>query len=53
MVEFTCPGLLGTYSAFQKHYEKPILKGRQVGASKMLIEDSDMRMEEVSNLSST
>jgi SNF2 family DNA or RNA helicase len=47
-VDFTCPGLLGSYKQFNKHYEKPILKSREVGASPALIENGKMKAEEVS-----
>lgn len=33
MVDFACPGVLGKYSAFAKHYEKPILKSRTPNCS--------------------
>ena len=33
MVSFCNPGVLGTPSQFRKHYELPILAGREPGAS--------------------
>lgn len=47
MVEFTCPSILGKYSAFNKRFEKAILKGRSVGCSKEAMEEGQMRAEEV------
>ena len=46
-VNFACPGLLGTYPAFVKHYEKPIVKSRHVGCSEEALEDGRMRADEV------
>ena len=47
MVDFTCPGLLGKYSAFNKRYEKPILKARSVGCAPEALAEGQMRAEEV------
>lgn len=33
MVQFTNPGVLGTAAQFRKHYERPILRGREPDAS--------------------
>jgi hypothetical protein len=49
-VDFTCPGLLGKYTAFAKQYEKPIVRAREVGVSKAVIEEGQMRAEEVSRI---
>ena len=46
-VDFTCPGLLGTYNQFAKHYEKPIMKSRTPGCPATALEDGRMRAEEV------
>jgi DNA repair and recombination protein RAD54B len=47
-VDFCCPGLLGTYKQFFKHYEKPITRSREVGASTETVENGRMKAEEVS-----
>ncbi|KAH7639033.1 dna repair and recombination protein rad54-like protein [Dermatophagoides farinae] len=33
LVQFVCPGLLGTSAEFRRHYENPILKGRDADAT--------------------
>ncbi|OTF71738.1 DNA repair and recombination protein RAD54-like protein [Euroglyphus maynei] len=33
LVQFVCPGLLGTSADFRRHYENPILKGRDADAT--------------------
>lgn len=47
-VDFACPGLLGSYKQFNKHYEKPITRSREVGASAETVENGKMKAEEVS-----
>nr|XP_018267086.1 uncharacterized protein I303_01069 [Kwoniella dejecticola CBS 10117]OBR89244.1 hypothetical protein I303_01069 [Kwoniella dejecticola CBS 10117] len=51
MVNFTCPNLLGRYQAFNKHYEKPIMAGRAVGASKKIVEEGEEKAAELNKLS--
>ncbi|RKF58094.1 DNA repair and recombination protein RAD54B [Erysiphe neolycopersici] len=50
MVDFVNPGLLGTYKAFNKEFEAPIMKSRQPEASKKDIECGISRQEELSLL---
>ena len=47
MVNFACPGILHTYSMFNKRYEKPILKSRTVGCSKEALAEGEIRAKEV------
>lgn len=47
MVDFACPGLLSTYSAFVKQYEKPIVKSRTPGCPKAALETGRERADEV------
>ncbi|WWD09298.1 hypothetical protein V865_007421 [Kwoniella europaea PYCC6329] len=51
MVDFTCPGMLGRYNAFNKQYEKPIMAGRAVGASPKVVELGEERASELHKLS--
>ncbi|WRT64040.1 uncharacterized protein IL334_000967 [Kwoniella shivajii] len=51
MVDFTCPGLLGSYKAFNKNYEKPITAGRAIGANPKVVELGLERSEELTKLS--
>ncbi|WVQ62304.1 uncharacterized protein L199_000443 [Kwoniella botswanensis] len=51
MVDFTCPGMLGRYNAFNKQYEKPIMAGRAVGASSKVVELGEERASELHKLS--
>ncbi|WVR05791.1 hypothetical protein IAU60_002816 [Kwoniella sp. DSM 27419] len=51
MANFTCPGILGKYSAFNKQYEKPIMAGRAVGASAKAVELGEERAMELTRLS--
>ncbi|RKF63310.1 DNA repair and recombination protein RAD54B [Golovinomyces cichoracearum] len=53
MVDFVNPGLLGTYKAFAKEFETPILKSRQPGASRKDIEKGTAQQEELSALTQT
>lgn len=46
-VDFTCPGLLGTYAKFVKHYEKPIMKSRTPGCKGQALQDGRDRADEV------
>jgi len=50
MVDFVNPGLLGTYNAFKKEFEMPIMKSRQPGASGKDVEKGTARGEELSSL---
>ena len=47
MVDFVCPGILGKYSAFNKQYEKPILKARSLGCPPEALKEGKDRGEEV------
>ncbi|ORX34242.1 SNF2 family N-terminal domain-domain-containing protein [Kockovaella imperatae] len=51
MVDFTCPGLLGKYAQFVKHYERPIMKSRSVGCSEKALDEGKERAEELGQLS--
>nr|XP_019049115.1 hypothetical protein I302_02896 [Kwoniella bestiolae CBS 10118]OCF28045.1 hypothetical protein I302_02896 [Kwoniella bestiolae CBS 10118] len=51
MVDFTCPGMLGRYNAFNKQYEKPIMAGRAVGANSKVVELGEERASELHKLS--
>ncbi|WVF70808.1 hypothetical protein IAT40_005602 [Kwoniella sp. CBS 6097] len=51
MANFTCPGILGKYSAFNKQYEKPIMAGRAVGASSKIVQLGEERAAELTKLS--
>ncbi|EIW72633.1 hypothetical protein TREMEDRAFT_36825 [Tremella mesenterica DSM 1558] len=51
MVNFTCPGILGTYPSFNKRYEKKILRSRMPGASKAEVENGMEQAAELSKLS--
>lgn len=50
MVDFINPGLLGTYNAFKKEFETPIVKSRQPAASSRDVEKGTAREEELSSL---
>ena len=50
MVNFCNPGLLGTPSEFHKHYERPILAGREPDASESELELAKDRNAELSEL---
>ena len=47
MVDFVCPNVLGKYSQFNKHYEKPIMKSRMPGCSESALEQGRERADEV------
>ncbi|WVQ71035.1 hypothetical protein IAR50_000560 [Cryptococcus sp. DSM 104548] len=51
MVNFACPGVLGKYTAFAKHYEKPILKSRTMNCSDKDVATGKARAEELAKLS--
>ncbi|KIR56280.1 DNA repair and recombination protein RAD54B [Cryptococcus gattii Ru294] len=51
MVDFACPGVLGKYSAFAKHYEKPILKSRTPNCSTKDVELGRERANDLAKLS--
>ncbi|KIR67725.1 DNA repair and recombination protein RAD54B [Cryptococcus bacillisporus CA1873] len=51
MVDFACPGVLGKYSAFAKHYEKPILKSRTPNCSVKDVELGRERANDLAKLS--
>ena len=44
---FVNPGIFGTYSQFNRQFEKPILKGRAPGASKRDVTEGQERSQEV------
>ena len=50
MVDFVNPGLLGTYNTFKKCYEIPIIKARQPGAGRKVVELGKGRSEALSGL---
>ncbi|KAI9817340.1 MAG: helicase [Phylliscum demangeonii] len=49
-VDFVNPGILGTYNAFKKEFEGPIVRSRQPEASRNMIEDGEAKSEELSTL---
>ncbi|TYJ57577.1 hypothetical protein B9479_001659 [Cryptococcus floricola] len=51
MVNFACPGVLGKYAAFSKHYEKPILKSRTLNCPEKDVATGKARAEELAKLS--
>ncbi|WVN85841.1 uncharacterized protein L203_100993 [Cryptococcus depauperatus CBS 7841] len=51
MVNFACPGVLGKYQAFAKHYEKPILKSRTPGCPAKDVELGRERADDLGKLS--
>lgn len=52
MVDLVNPGLLGSATSFKKEYEIPITRSRQPEALKKVVEDGNMRAEELSQLTS-
>ena len=50
MVNFCNPGLLGTTAEFHKHYEKPILDGREPDATEKQLALAQERNAELSEL---
>jgi DNA repair and recombination protein RAD54B len=52
MVDLINPGVLSKYSRFKKEFETPIVKGRQPGASKEVIEKGEARSAELADLTS-
>jgi DNA repair and recombination protein RAD54B len=50
MVDFVNPGLLDTYASFKKNFEIPIVKARQPGAGKKVIELGKGRSKTLSSL---
>lgn len=53
MVDLVNPGVMGTYTAFKRDFEGPIVKSRQPEASRKEIEKGESRTEELSSLTST
>lgn len=52
MVDFVNPDLLGTFKAFTKEFEVPIVKSRQPSALKKDVEKGEARSEELASLTS-
>ncbi|KAF7491029.1 DNA repair and recombination -like protein [Sarcoptes scabiei] len=50
LVQFVCPGLLGDSAEFRKHFENPILKGRDADASDEDHQKGQERLNELINL---
>jgi DNA repair and recombination protein RAD54B len=50
MVDFVNPGLLDTYAVFKKTFEAPIVRARQPGAGKKVVELGKGRSEALSAL---
>ncbi len=50
MVEIVNPGMLGTYNAFRKEFEVPIVRSRQPGASAADVETGAAKSEELAKL---
>ncbi|KAK8865771.1 hypothetical protein IAR55_000918 [Kwoniella newhampshirensis] len=51
MANFACPGLLGQYTKFAKHYEKPIMRSRTPGCSTKELEEGKEKADELNKLS--
>ncbi|WWD18049.1 hypothetical protein CI109_102496 [Kwoniella shandongensis] len=51
MADFACPGLLGAYNKFVKHYEKPILKSRTPGCTAKELEVGKEKADALNDLS--
>jgi hypothetical protein len=50
MVDFCCPGCLGTPAEFRRRFEAPILAGREPGAAPAVTELGEERSHELSSL---
>lgn len=47
MANFVCPGILGTYSQFQKKYENPIVRARAASCTQAVAQKGRELSEEV------
>ncbi|KAL7423759.1 helicase [Cryptotrichosporon argae] len=52
LANFACPGVFGTYPAFKKQYETPILRAREPKCPFAEVENGKMRSDELRNLTS-
>lgn len=50
MIDFLNPGILGTYSAFKRDFELPIMRSRQPGAPPKDVEKGNDRSTELANI---
>ncbi|KAL6932408.1 hypothetical protein ACO0OL_003886 [Hanseniaspora opuntiae] len=50
LLNFSNPGLLGTRSDFRKHFEMPILRGRDADADEEEKNKSDLRLKQLSDI---
>lgn len=48
MANFVCPGVMGTYSQFQKQYENPIVRARAANCTQAVAEKGKQLSKEVS-----
>lgn len=48
MANFVCPGIMGTYSQFQKKYENPIVRARAASCTQAVAEKGRQLSNEVS-----
>lgn len=48
MANFVCPGMMGTYSQFQKTYENPIVRARAASCTQAVAEKGRQLSNEVS-----
>lgn len=50
MANFVCPGIMGTYSQFQKQYENPIVRARAASCTQAVAEKGRQLSKEVSHV---
>lgn len=50
MANFVCPGIMGTYSQFQKQYENPIVRARATSCTQAVAEKGRLLSKEVGQL---
>ena len=53
MVDFVNPGIVGTYAAFKREFEVPILRSRQPGATSKDVEKGTAKSEELATITSS